>query len=110
MSVESDLRQQEGIIKPAPDAPFTFTDDRWVGSWLWRYGDEVWCSMLMARQPGQGHFRELVDAIEAEGLRVAVPIPMGKMPDILTHMGFVEGWSLDPDGVHGLMEVWRRVS
>lgn len=66
-----------------------FTQARWAGSLLQRDGDRVLCWILHARKQGRGYFRALMHAIEQDGLRVAVPVPMKHMKSILRHYGFV---------------------
>ena len=78
-----------------------FTDD----SYLWRIGDDVWVSLIVSKEPGKRHFSELVAAMEARGLNVLVPTPLGKMPAILTHWGFAPQ-ARDIQGE--LVEVWER--
>ena len=79
-----------------------FTDE----SYLWKDGNRVLVSFIMARSPGKGYFRELVGKIEATGLRVAIPTPMAQMEAILSRWGFVPHIEDDPD--MGGVEVWER--
>lgn len=100
---------QDGMIVPADDAPFGFTPELFGhASYLWREGDRITISFIECQHKGRGDFSRLVKAIEAEGLRVAVPTPLGRMDAILTRWGFIphtERFAVDiPDPV----EVWER--
>ncbi len=87
-------------------AIINFTKDRFTDdSYLWRNGEEVWISFIVSKEPGKGHFSELVEALEANGLNVLIPTPLGKMSAILAHWGF----SLQPRNIEGeFVEVWER--
>jgi hypothetical protein len=56
---------------------FGFTRDLFRG-WLWKDGDTVMISFIESLHPGQGNLSRLFKNIEAIGLRVAVPLPMGR--------------------------------
>jgi len=100
----------DGMISPgdaAADA-LGFTLDRWsADSYLWRTGDELTCSLMIANEPGKGAFKALVAAIEGAGLKVAVPTPSERMRAILTKWGFVGGWEPWPEMGEDV-EIWRR--
>lgn len=101
----------DGMIEPAPDAPFGFTPDRFTdASYLWRTGDRVSVSFIESRVRGRGDFSRLVKAIEAEGLRVAVPTPLGHMTEILTRWGFTPHYEpFDQEaGIMEPCEIWER--
>jgi len=101
----------DGIINVgcAPES-WGFTPDNWLDcSYLWRLSDRVLCSFLWAVRPGTGAFRRLVDAVEADGLKVAVPCPLGNFPEKLAHMGFARGHEWDEEmGEH--VEVWMKTA
>ena len=68
-----------------------FTADRWeTTSYLWRTGHEVMLSLLIVRSARrhQGVLTQLVQAIEADGMTVAVPSPLGILPRVLRRWGF----------------------
>ena len=103
----------DGMIVPAQmPAPFGFSDADWggvalpPGSYLWKRGGDVLTSMVIARSPGAGAFSRLVRNIEANGCRVLVPTPMGKMPAILKRWGFVR--TIGHDEKMGAVDVWKR--
>lgn len=75
-----------------------FTEERWAGSLLMiePENNRVMCWNLHARVEGQGCFRALRAAIEADGFRVAVPRPMPHMIEILKHYGFEMHVEKDP--------------
>lgn len=89
----------------APES-WGFTEERFLpGSYLWRVGDEVYWSFVATRHQGAGHLSALRRAIEADGLRVAVPTPLPKMEAIVTRWGFKPTTEQDP--VMGPVKVWR---
>jgi hypothetical protein len=90
------------------DDPFAkeigFTSDKFEG-YLWRDGDRVLVSFIVSVESGKGNLSALFAAIEAKGLRVAVPTPLGRMEAILRHKGFVMHIEdFQGDGC----EVWER--
>lgn len=90
-------------------AEIGFTPDKWDdSSYLWRDGDEIKCSFLMAKEPGKGAFRALVAAIRAKGLRVAVPCPLGRMEAILCKWGWVREQETTELG--DVVDVWRPLA
>jgi hypothetical protein len=84
------MKLKEGIIHvDAAPASWGFTADRFApDSYLWKTDDRIMVSFIEAKKKGQKHFSELVKAIEADGLKVAVPTPLGQMVKILTKWGF----------------------
>lgn len=84
------MKLKEGIIRigKAP-AAWNFNAERFAGdSYLWKTGDRIMVSFIESKKKGQKYFSELVKAIEADGLKVAVPTPLGQMVEILTKWGF----------------------
>lgn len=100
MRTEQEIRN--GIIEL--DTPFAreigFTSEDFSG-YLWRHGDRVIVSLIESRHPGQGNLSRLFAAIEARGLRVAVPTPFAHMQAILRRKGFVPY-------TDGPVEVWEK--
>lgn len=88
-----------------------FTSDLFDG-YLWQHEREIWVSFIASHQPGQGHFRQLVDRILGMGYEVVVPTPLGRMVSILRHMGFIQGGTevTMPDGSTDVCETWRRAA
>jgi hypothetical protein len=96
----------DGMIAPgeAP-ASWGFTADRFTAdSYLWREGKRVMISFIETKSKGKGHFSTLVKAIEADGLVVDVPTPLGQMQRILERWGWksrqfedVTVWSRDSE-------------
>jgi hypothetical protein len=56
--------------------------------YLWRSGQTCWISLVVSKQPGQGHFSELLNRLRARGFEVRVPNPAEDMQGILRHKGF----------------------
>jgi hypothetical protein len=85
-----------------------FTSDKFTrDSYLWKSGDRIMISLIVSRHPGQGHLSELFAAIEARGLRVAVPTPSADMRRILKQKGFVPHME---EGSFGFVEVWEKAA
>lgn len=85
---------------------FGLTSDLFDG-YLWRKGDQIWVSMIISKEPGQGHFKQVVKNIEDAGYKVVVPCPLGVMPEILKHWGFKPGHVFTGDDV---VEIWTRAA
>ena len=104
------LEPAEGFDCVYPGDPraraWGFTPERWEGSYLAKEEGRVLLSLLQASSPGKGYLRDLVAGIEAEGLRVAVPTPLGRMVEILRRWGFVP--HTEHDELFGPVEVWER--
>ena len=67
---------------------FGFIKDKYEG-YLWKDDGAIWISFIECRNPGQGHFSQLVENILNEGYMVKVPTPLGQMVEILMHKGFI---------------------
>jgi len=98
----------EGMIAlgtPAADE-LGFIADRFEG-WLWKRDDKIIVSFIMSRQPGRGHFSELLDGIWSKGYTIQVPTPLGQMVPILQAKGFEPHaeWS---ESFGDWCEVWER--
>lgn len=102
---ETNLEDSEEVPIGSPLADrFGFTADRFDG-WMWRVDKDIYISFVVSKKPGCGNLSRLFDAIWANGYRVKVPTPLGTMPDILRHKGFVmttENTELGP------CEVWLK--
>jgi hypothetical protein len=87
---------------------WTFTMERWDGSLLVLEPEKsrVMCWNLHAREERKGYFRELLQAIEADGLKTGHVSPNLQMEAILVHYGFSPHTETGPDGQP--MEVWER--
>ena len=99
---------EDGIIEvdSAAGKCFGLTSDSWAGdTYLWKNGNKITCSFVWAKEPNKGHFRSLVNAIEAAGFIVAVPTPLYQMTEILKHWGWI---SVKEDSEMGAVEVWQR--
>lgn len=66
-----------------------FTRDRFDG-YLWRIGQAVYISLVVSKQPGQGHLSALFEALWEKGYTVRVPTPLPRMEAILRAEGFEE--------------------
>lgn len=92
ISVDSDRAKQLG-----------FTSDRFSpDSYLWDSEGRVTVSLILGSR--KGSFKQLVDAILAEGKEVAVPTPLGRMRDIVSRNGYQQVF----ENVKGFgqVEVW----
>jgi len=100
---------KDGMIAvgKAPES-WGFTKERFDGdSYLWKTGDRIMVSLIFAKEAGKGYFSALVKAIEADGFKVAVPTPSGRMSLILERWGFKPHREVDPD-MGGSVVVWCR--
>lgn len=94
MRLKHTWKRADGVIYPG-DAPeeWGFTRANFTsgdfGSYLWKSGDRITISVIMAKHRGRGDFSRLVKAIEADGFDVAVPTPLAQMRAILQRWGFV---------------------
>jgi hypothetical protein len=70
---------------------FGFTSDKFEScSYLWKEGNRIIVSCIMAKVRMQGHFSALRSAIENAGYELAIPTPLADMQVILKHWGFKE--------------------
>jgi hypothetical protein len=73
----------EGIIEIDTDSgkQLGFTSDRFFPqSYLWRTGNTITISFIMAKQKGM--FRQLINAILEKGFDFEIPTPSGRMREI----------------------------
>ncbi|HEX5704901.1 MAG TPA: hypothetical protein VFX97_17010 [Pyrinomonadaceae bacterium] len=83
-----------------------FTSDKFHGdSYLFRDGERVMISFIHCKEHGKGYLSGLFAAIESQGLRVAVPTPLGRMEAILRHKGFERHFEPFSGGA---CEVWEK--
>jgi hypothetical protein len=100
---------KEGMIEvgEAPES-WGFTKENFAeDSYLWITGNKCTVSFIESKRKGRGLFSSLVKAIEADGFKVEVPTPMGRMKAILMHWGFKVGHEWDAQ-MNGYVEVWGR--
>lgn len=64
-----------------------FTADRFDG-YLFEDGKVCYLSLVVAKQPGQGHFSRVLDELDKLGMEVRVPTPSIQMQAILNAKGF----------------------
>lgn len=64
-----------------------FTSERFDG-YLWEDKDTCYLSLVISKQPGQGHLSEVLSALTKLGYTVKVPNPIGTMQNILIKKGF----------------------
>lgn len=84
--------------------PQNFSKD----SYLWGCENgRIMISFIASFKPGSGAFSKLIKAIEADGYRVAVPTPLGKMQLILAKWGFKPTNEYDTN-MGETVEVWMR--
>lgn len=98
----------EGMIAVDSDAgrELGFTSDRFDG-WLWKHGGVVVVSFIVSKEPGKGHFSQLLDAIWATGNKAQVPTPLGRMVAILQGKGFKAKTEWD-ENYQDYVELWER--
>ena len=65
-----------------------FTGDKFISSWLWKTGDDIWFSMIMSKEEGKGNLRNLITNIFNKGYGIIIPTPSNRMVEITTKMGF----------------------
>ena len=58
--------------------------------YLYEGDTEIWCSLMIAKNPGQGAFSRLLHEIARRGKVAVVPCPLGAMTEILRRKGFVQ--------------------
>lgn len=77
-------------IQPGATMPFAFSADDWAFPQVVSVeGQEVRLVLIEARQPGNGAFRRLIDAIQAAGFTPVVIEPVGvTMPAIMAAWGW----------------------
>jgi hypothetical protein len=81
------------IIEPGP-LPSYLPSHEWLEDSCMGADDEVhtmYIFIIAALKPGTGAFRRLIDRLRADGWNVAVIEPLGDMPAICRHMGFISG-------------------
>ena len=94
----------EGIINIDTESAIElgFTSDRFDPcSYLWRDGNTIIISLIMAKQ--KGFFRRLIEAILQKGFDFEIPTPSNRMREI----GEKLRWNLcqKPDEVFGVVEI-----
>ena len=98
---------KDGHIAPDSEegSELGFTEDKFSG-WLWKNGDRIIVSMIESKQQGKGNFKWLIDNIKAQGYKVDIPTPIGRMSDILRDNGYKMRIVNDP--IWGSAEVWSE--
>lgn len=67
-----------------------FTSDRFgKGSYLWKLNGAIIVSLITLSLK-TGNFRELVESILANGFRVEIPTPIGRMRNIVEKCGYIK--------------------
>lgn len=55
-----------------------------MDSYLWRDGNTIWISLVIAYSDRKGNFRKLIRALNEElGFDIAIPTPIGRMKEIV---------------------------
>lgn len=93
---------RNGMILPDTNT-LGFTSEKFEG-WLWKKADSIYISFIESKQPGRGHFSQLLKAILDSGHSVKVPTPFAKMQQILVKKGFTK--TIEQDEEMGAVEVW----
>lgn len=82
---------EDGMIRLDSDRgkSLNFTSDRFShGSYLWKLNGAIIISFIASRQ--KGNFRQLANAILDAGFKVQIPIPRGRMKDIVRKAGYTQ--------------------
>ena len=95
------------MIRPGADPRFAFSAEDWApDSYLWAEPDRVLVSLVIAKRPGTGALTRLFESIEAAGIAIAVPNPLGTMRGILKRWGFAR--RVEFSDTMGTCEVWMK--
>ena len=72
--------QDDGIIEldSAVGKDLGFTSDKFEG-WLGKQGNYIYVSFIISKQPNQGNFHNLIEAIHKHGFKIKVPTPFWRM-------------------------------
>jgi hypothetical protein len=102
-------RESDGIILPDSywGKRLGFTSKRWdENSWLWKDGEYIIISMVIAKEPGKGHFGSLCRRILQLGYGIRVPTAFPRMEAIVKRHGFQPAKVEDP--IMGMVELWEK--
>ena len=75
-------------------------------SWLWKDGEYIIISMVIAKEPGKGHFGSLCRRILQLGYGIRVPTAFSRMEAIVKAHGFRSAKVDDP--LMGTVELWEK--
>ena len=106
-----DSRQKQDLyFEPlVPDSPeaveFGYSSARFSGC-LRRKNRSIFIWQIFSKEPGKGHFTHLVKKILDAGYTVQIPTPIGKMAEIVRHLGFTPTCAYSPE--LELYEVWVK--
>ena len=104
-SQEPSLNEFEGIITVDSDFGklFGFTSDKFDG-WLGKRGKYIYISFIISKNPNQGNFHNLVEAIHKREFKIKVPTPFWRMKIWCKNHHFKRTFEFDKD--MGRVEVW----
>lgn len=81
----------EGARMHEPGSAFCesigFTPEKFDG-YVFEDGKVCWLSLVIAKNPGHGHFSDVLDSLDKKGMEVRVPTPSLHMQTILSAKGF----------------------
>ncbi len=101
----TEMRTVDGSVVLLPGDPLLPKDDWLDGTYLALKGDEVYCSMLMARRPGNGAFTRLLDSLSDKVVKVPTPMS-SRFVSYLIRNGFHR--TIEQDVHMGPVEIWVR--
>ncbi len=98
----------DGINTPGEDMPWDFTWDRWSpGTYIWKNGNIVVLSSLIAANPGNGSLRLLWDGLTEAGYEIQVPTPFPVVCGFLERRGWGPTVFHDPQ-TDQVVELWVK--
>ena len=97
--------QDDGIIELDSEVgrEFGFTSDKFDG-WLGKQGNYIYVSFIISKQPNQGNFHNLIEAIHKHGFMIKVPTPFFRMKIWCKNHHFKR--TIEEGEPMGRVEVW----
>lgn len=100
MKLRPATHRKDGIIRPGRSKlarELDFTPEKFNDtSFLWKIGEYIYISFIESRNPGEGHFSQLLKNIYKKGYGVKVPNPFPSMKEILEKKGFIQTYETNP--------------
>ncbi len=85
------------LVPDSPEAIMLGYSSSMFEGHLWRVGGAIYIWKIRSKEPGKGHLSALVQKILDSGYTVKVPTPVGRMAEIVRHMGFTRTVEYDPE-------------
>lgn len=102
--------KKDGIIVPGATEyarSMGVTKERFTDkTFLWKIGDEIYFSYVQTTVEGQGYFREVVLKCLEKGYTVKIPVPLGRMIDIVKKNGY--RYTEEISKLGDTVEVWVK--